>query len=95
MLCSLERNERIIQALSLPVRGSVPPVGSMTGDTVDEFVMSQVLRTLVGITARGARSADQCQADRVVIRLVGPVLAIGQHRRAELATHVSQVDPLV
>src|ERR1700732_3987539 len=91
----LKGDKRIIQALALPVSLGMAPVPGVTGDAVNELVMSDILRTLVCITTARARSSDQRQPDGVVVRLVRSVLAIGQNGRAELATHVSQVDPLM
>src|ERR1700731_1045924 len=92
---SLKGDERIIQALALPVSFGMAPVPGVTGDAVNELVMSDILRTLVRITTARARSSDQRQPDGVVVRLVRSVLAIGQNGRAEFAPRVCQVDPLV
>src|SRR6202047_1218228 len=91
----LKGDKRIIQALALPVSLGMAPVPGVTGDAVNELVMSDILRTLVCITTARARSSDQRQPDGVVVRLVRSVLAIGQNGRAEFATHVCQVAPLV
>src|SRR5258708_27835188 len=71
------------------------PVPGVTGDAVNELMVSDILRTLVRITAARARSSDQRQPDGVVVRLVRSILTIGQNGRAEFATRVCQVDPLV
>ena len=91
----LESDERIVQALRLPVRLTLPPACSVPSDTVDELVMSDILRALIWITAARSGSADQREPDGVVVRLIRSVFAIGQDCSAKLAAHVGQVNPLV
>ena len=81
--------------MRLPVCLALSPASSVPGDSVNEFVMPDILRALVGITAARARGSNECEPDGVVVRLIGSVLAIGQDGGAELAFHVSQVNPLV
>src|SRR3979411_76493 len=92
---SLKGDERIIQALALPVGFGMAPVRGVTGDAVNELMVSDILRTLVLVSAARARSSDQRQPDGVVGRLVPSLLTIGQNSRAEFTTHVCQIDPLV
>jgi hypothetical protein len=66
----LEGDERIVEALRLPVSLAFAPTSGVPGDSVDELVMPDILRALVGITAARARSADKRKADGVVVRFV-------------------------
>src|SRR5215469_11634164 len=95
MTRGLERNQRLIQSLALPVGLFVSPTARMSGDAIHEFVMADVLSCLIGISARNAGGTDQGKADGIVIRLVGAILAISKDGRPELVAHVSEIDPLV
>src|ERR1700722_5546016 len=90
----LEGDQWIVQSMSLPI-APLTPVAAMASNAVDEFVVSEILRALVGITAASAGRPNQSQPDGVVIRLVRSILVVGQNRRAKRATHVGQIDPLV
>src|ERR1700730_1154807 len=95
MFGSFKGDERIVQTLRLPVGLALPPAGGMPGESVNKLVMSNILRTLVGVSTARSRRADQSQANGVVVRFVRSVLAIGQDGDAELAVHIGQVNPLV
>src|ERR1700691_728600 len=88
----LKRDQRIVQPLRLPVGLALAPADSVPGDSVNEFVVPDILRALVGITAARARSSNQREPDSIVTRLVRSILAIGQDGGAELAFHISQVN---
>ena len=88
MFGSFKSDERIVQALRLPVGLALAPVGGVPGDSVDELVMSNILRALVGVSAARAGRANQGEPNGVVVRLVRSVLAVGQDGGAELAAHV-------
>ncbi len=70
MLRGFESDERIVKALRLPIRLRLAPVGGMTGDSVNEFVMSDILCALVGITTARAWGTNQSKPDRMVIRFI-------------------------
>src|SRR5271166_1005140 len=95
MLRSLECDQRIVQPLRLPVGLRFAPTSRVSGNSVKELVMSNILRPLVRVTAARSRRADQRQANRMVVRLIRSILAIGQDGRAELAPRVGQIDPLM
>src|SRR5216684_8515664 len=54
---SFEGDQRIIQALRLPVGLALPPAGGVPSDSIDEFVMSDILRSLISVAAPRARRA--------------------------------------
>src|SRR5690348_1417236 len=95
MFRSLEGNQRIVQALRLPIGLAGAPVSIVTGESENDVVVTEVLRALIVISPARARSANQREADGVVVRLIGCVLAIGENRRAIAATLISEIDPLV
>ena len=83
MARGLEGDERVIQALPLPVGLGLPPAGGVTSDSVNELVMPDVLRGLVGITAPRSWCADERQANGVVVRLVRSVLDVYKRQVGE------------
>src|ERR1700677_398704 len=95
MLAGLESDQRIIQPLALPIGFAVPPAVSVSSQSVNELVMPQVLRRLVGVSTARARRPDQSQAEGVVVGLVRSVFAVGQYRGAPRAACVGQIDPLM
>src|SRR6185312_13998295 len=95
MLRSLEGNQRIVQALRLPIGLPGAPVAIVSRDSEEDVVMADVLRPLIVRAAARARSANEREADGVVVRLVGRVLAIGEDRCAVAAALVSEIDPLM
>src|SRR5260370_30918920 len=96
MPIALKSDERLIQALRLPISLLFAPVAPMRGEAIHEFMMTQVLRRLIAVTCTWteARRAHQRQANRSVVRFVGSVLAIRQHGHAESAALIRQIDPL-
>src|SRR5690349_11066269 len=95
MLCCLEGNQRIIQTLRLPIGLTGAPVAIVTSQSEDDIVMAEVLRALIVISPARAGSANEGEADGVVVRFIGCVLAIGENRRAIAATLIREIDPLV
>ena len=95
VLRGFKDHERSIQSLRLPVGLRCTPAGCVARNAVREFVVPNILRSLVRIASGRAWGADQRQANGVVVGLVRSVLAIGQDGRSELPAHVGQVDPLV
>ena len=67
----------------------------MTSQPKKNFVTANVLRSLIRITAARSGRANQSQSQRLVVRFVRGVLAIGQNRRTVSAGFVRQVDPLM
>jgi len=53
--CSFEGNQRIVQTLRLPVGLALTPAARVPGNAINKFVMSNILRTLVRVSAVGAR----------------------------------------
>src|SRR5271163_4814817 len=95
MTGSFKGDQRIIQALRLPVSLALPPITVVANNPINKFVMSDVLRALVGIPAARARRADQRKANRMIVWFVRPILAVSQNCCAKLSGRVRQVDPLV
>src|SRR5277367_5307051 len=100
MLGCFERNHRIAEAVSLPVRLGLAPVACVPRQAKHELVMTPILIRLIGISRRSAvgrgpyaRRTQESHTDGVVVGLVGAVLAIGQNRCAEAAALVCQIDP--
>ena len=83
MFRGFKGDRRLVQAPCLPVGPGVNAVAGVSGNSVDEFVMAEILGGLVGIAAANARGTQQGQANHVVARFVGAVLAIGQDGGAE------------
>src|ERR1700758_435202 len=71
------------------------PIGAVSGNSVNEFMVADILRGLIGVAPGDAGSADQREADGVVGRLVRSVFAVAENGGAVLAAHVSEIDPLV
>src|SRR6476660_6902210 len=71
----------------------------MSGDTVDEFMMTPVLRGLIAevlpIALTKAGGVNQRKTKRAVIRFVRTILAVGKHGHAVFAALVGQVKPLM
>src|SRR5215471_21590788 len=71
----------------------------MARQSIDEFVVAPILRELVAIgatiTATQAGSVDQCEAQRIVVRFVRSVFAIGEHSHAVGAACIGQIEPLM
>src|ERR1039458_6095476 len=95
MLCGFERDQRIVQALRLPVCLTLPPVFEMSGDAIDEFMMTKILSALVRITSACPGRSNQRQSNRMIVRLIRSVLAVSQNCCPERATRIGQIDPLV
>src|SRR2546426_133754 len=80
VLRRLKGDERLIEAQRLPVALLLPPIAGVAGQTIDEAVMSPILRSLVAVRAAvalaQARRVDERQAQRVVVGLVRSVLAV-------------------
>src|SRR5207237_7562083 len=81
--------------LSLPVGLPVAPTLGMSGDAKNEFMVAEVLGALIVVSAGCAWCTDQREPDGVIVRFVGPVLAIREDGGAKFAAHVGQIDPLV
>src|SRR5215472_8333823 len=95
MTRSFESNQGLVQSLTLPVGLPISPSARMPSDAIHEFVMADVLRCLIAVSARNAGGTDQGQADGIVGRLVGAVFAIRKDGGSEFVTHVREIDPLV
>src|SRR5580658_5599976 len=91
----LKSDQWIVHALRLPVSLRLTPITCVANNPINKFVMSDVLRALVGIAAARPRCADKGEPDGVIVRLVRPILAVSQNCCAKLAGRVRQVDPLV
>jgi hypothetical protein len=59
VLCRFKGDQRSVQALRLPVGLALAPASGMPGDSVNELVMSDILRALICITSARARSTDE------------------------------------
>src|SRR5713101_4226737 len=97
MFRTFKRDQRLIQTLRLPVSLLCSPVARMRGEAIHKLMVTQVLRGLIAVTRAWAetRRAHERKPQGVIIGFVGSVLAICQHRDAESAALVSQIDPLM
>src|SRR6185295_10980979 len=95
MRLTLKRDQRLIEAICLPVRSVFAPIAGMTGNTKPDFVSADILRALIGVTAARPGRTNECQPDRSIIRLVRTILAVGENCRAEGPALICKIDPLV
>src|SRR5437660_12251667 len=95
MLGGFEGNQRGVQPLPLPIGLPVAPTPGVAGDAVHKFVVPEVLRAVVVISAGRAWSSNEREADSVSIRLIGTVLAVGEDRCLIFAAYVCHVKPRV
>src|SRR5436853_2754139 len=99
MARTLEGDQRLIKALRLPIGLLLTPVARVTSQTIHQFVMTPVLRGLVGVAPSiaftDARCADESQVDGFVVRFIRTVLAIGEDRSAVCSALIGEINPLV
>src|ERR1022692_2959753 len=95
MFGGLERDERLVEAIGLPIGVAIVPRAGVAGDAETKFVVAPVLVGLVGVTGVDARRAHQREPDGVVIGFVGAVLTVGKDGGAESVGAVGEIDPLV
>ena len=71
----------------------------MTGQTVDELVISPVLRRLIAVRPADALAdawrVDQGEAEGVVVRFIRAIFAVAEHGDAVGAAAVSEIEPLM
>ena len=67
---TLKRSQRLVQTVSLPIGLRLSPIVRVSGEAKDYFVTTDVLRSLVSITAARSGCANQRQTNRLVIQLV-------------------------
>src|SRR5215472_13075937 len=60
-----------------------------------KIMMTQILRTLVGVTSAGSRSSNERQTQSVVVGLVRSIFAVSQHGHAVTSCLIGEIDPLV
>src|ERR1044071_9151439 len=94
---TLKRNQRLTKPLRLPLSLFATPITIMRRKTVNDLVVSPILRRLIRITRTRADSgcAQQRQAKRLVVRLVRSVLTIRKNRDAEGSARIRKVEPLM
>src|ERR1700682_2741146 len=95
MFRAFEGDQRLVEPVCLPVSSSLTPTIRVAGKTEHDFMPADVLCSLIGIAAPGSRRPYQSQPQRLVIRFVGTVLAVGKDRRSIRTAFVSQIDPLM
>ena len=100
MFRGFEGDERVAETVGLPVGLRLTPSIRMPGQAKDKFVMSPVLVGLVAIPLRPpifwrrhARRAEKRQPDRMVVRFVRAILAVGEEGGPKATALVSQIDP--
>src|SRR5947209_490529 len=85
--------------MGLPVALALPPITSMTGQAINEFVVAQVLGELIAIGAAVAFAQSgriyKGEAQSVVVGLIGAVLAVGEHGHAIRSAFVGEIKPLM
>src|SRR5260370_19664048 len=95
----LKCNQRLIEAISLPVSLRLLPITGMASKTKDEIVVSPILRGLIAVAPAVAfaqtRSVDQRETQRVVVRFIGAVFAVGKHGHTVSSALVGKIEPLV
>jgi len=79
------------------MRGTSPPRQSpLCGQRrVGDAVSSEILCGLVLVVVAHAGREQQRQAHRAIIRLVGAIFAVVQHRDTVIARSIGQIEPLV
>src|SRR2546429_158083 len=92
---TLKSNQRLIESICLPVALRLTPITGVAREPKQNFMTADVLSALVCITAARSRGADERQSDRLIIRFVRSVFAIGQNRDAIRAALVGEIDPLM
>src|SRR5579884_1857608 len=95
MLWRVEGKQRRIQPVSLPIGVALAPIAFVRGQPKNDFMVADVLRALVLVSAASSRRANQSEANSVIAWLIGAVFLIGQDGFAERAALVGEVDPLV
>jgi hypothetical protein len=90
MFRGLESDQRIVKPISLPIRLGLLPTALVARQSEDKFVVSPILISLIGVglwpsVGWGLHpwGSHQGQAKRIVIWLVGAILAIGENRGPE------------
>src|ERR1043165_8452941 len=97
MLRTFKRDQRLIQALRLPIGSLATPVARVRRKSINELMSSPILRRLIAITSAWTNPGrtQQRKPQRLVIRFVRAVLTIRQNRHAESSAAIRQVEPLV
>src|SRR5690349_12404454 len=97
MLRAFKRDQRLIQTLRLPVSPLATPITFMRGQSIIKSMPAPILRRLICVTSAWADAgrAQQRQAQRLVVRLIRAVLAIGQNRYAKRAAAIREIEPLM
>ena len=88
MCGTLKSDQRLIEAIGLPVGLRVTPIPRVSRQAEDDFVAAKVLGALIRKTAARSGRADKSQTNRLVVRLVRTILAIGQDGDSERAALV-------
>src|SRR5439155_13298829 len=92
---ALKSNQRLIESIRLPVGLRLTPIACVTRESEQNFMAANVLSALICITTARSRCAEKRQADRLIIRFIRSIFAIGQNRHAVRATLVGEIDPLM
>src|ERR1700733_8881567 len=95
MLGALESDERLIEAIGLPIGFAFAPVAIVPGNAENKFVMAEILTALIGISAFYAGSADESETQSIVRGFVRGILVIRENCCAESAAGVGEIDPLM
>src|SRR5690348_17100021 len=96
MRVALKRDERIVEVVCLPRSVGILPAACVAGESVNKFVMAEVLRSLIAILLiirADAGRIKQRKPKRVVTGLVGAGLRAGENGDAEVAGFVGEVEP--
>src|SRR3979411_2184650 len=95
MFRAFKSNQWLVQTISLPVSSGFAPTIFVTREAKQYFMTTNILSSLIGITATRSRCTHKCQPQSFVVWLVRTVLTIGEYRGAVRAGLVRQVDPLM
>ena len=82
MIGTRERDQWLVQPVCLPVCLPLSPVARVAGETERNFMTTQILRSLIRVTTLSSWRAQQRQAQRLIVRFVRSVFAIGEHSYA-------------
>src|SRR5438128_8066252 len=95
MFRAFESDQRLIQTIGLPVSPRFAPIVAVSGQTEQDFVSAQILRSLIGIGAASSRRAQQSQTQSFVIWFIRSILTVSEYGYAVGSILIRQIDPLM
>src|SRR2546422_3155101 len=92
---TLKSNQRLIESIRLPVGLRLTPITGVARKSEQNFMTANVLSALIRVATARAGRANQRQADRLIVRFIRSILAVGQQSHTIRATLVGEIDPLM